>query len=99
MSPFAPKVTIDVPVPEELRTNQVAVDGRKTAASARPSPSKSDDCGRSPAVPKGNEKNVEFSLRRMNHSPVDGRKKATSVRPSPVKSPGVIESVAAPNCA
>src|SRR4029079_19423690 len=75
--------------PPDGEINQTPVDGRNTAASVLPSPSKSAGMGMSPLVPNGKAKNELSSLRRMNHCPVDGRKKAISVLPSPVKSPGV----------
>src|SRR6476660_718440 len=76
--------------------NQVPVDGRNTAVSALPSPSKSATAGISPFAPKGSEKYELSSLLKTNQVPVEGRKNAMSVLPSPVKSAGVGMSVLFP---
>lgn len=52
-SPFAPKARIVVP-PDDLFMYQVPFEGRKTAASVLPSPSKSPGAAMSVEIPNGN---------------------------------------------
>ena len=71
------------PPPLEYFNYQVPFDGRYTATSARPSPSKSDGMGRSSPTPHWMVVVCPVPEFRMYHLPSDGRKTATSTFPSP----------------
>jgi hypothetical protein len=82
MSPLPPQTrAADVPVLECLMY-QAPVDGRKTAMSVFPSPSKSPGTAMSPTPPQRADKDTP-EVARIYQVPVDGRKTAMSVRPSP----------------
>ena len=63
--------------------NQRPSDGRNTAMSALPSPSKSAATGTSPLTPQSRIVTAPVMRLRMYHRPVEGRNTARSVRPSP----------------
>src|SRR5688500_3678242 len=95
MSPATPHVWAKYPNPV-LRMCQFPSDGRYTATSAFPSPSKSPTTGLSPATPNPTGENVPFESR-VYQVPVEGRNIARSAFPSPSWSAGTGTSPTVPH--
>src|SRR5688572_3662803 len=97
MSLASPK-PIAVKLPFELfRKYQAPFEGRQTARSALPSPSKSPIRGLSPFEPNCAAENALFMLLNRYQTPFDGRKTFMSALPSPSKSAGIGISPFEPN--